>query len=66
MGLVVASLSLMVSAFGVIKLTSPAVDDCGAGKELAFGFGVFVVVAGSFVLAIRLTCQPGAAASIGR
>jgi high-affinity nickel-transport protein len=55
MGLVVSGLSLMVSAFGVMKLWSPAVEAWSAGKELSFGLALVVLLAASFVLALRLT-----------
>jgi len=66
MGLVVSGLSLIVSAFGVAKLASPAVDAWSAGKELSFGMGMVVLIAGSFLLAIRLARQQGAAAPTSR
>lgn len=54
MGLVVSGLSLIVSAFGVAKLASPAVDAWSAGKELSFAMGMVVLIAGSFFLALWL------------
>ncbi|MEW5890996.1 MAG: nickel transporter [Pseudomonadota bacterium] len=54
MGLVVASLSLLVALFGALKYFSPAVDGWSEGKELAFGIGVIFAVASSFLLALRL------------
>lgn len=53
-GLVVASLSLLVSAFGVMKLTVPGIDVWSTGKELSFGVAMVCLVAVSFLLAIRL------------
>lgn len=55
MGLGVAGVSLLVAAFGVMKITTPAVDTWSDGKELMFGAGVVAVIAGSFVSAIWLT-----------
>ena len=54
MGLVVACLSLMVSAFGMMKLCLPAVDTWSEGKEIIFGMGMVIVIAGGFILAIGL------------
>jgi len=58
MGLVVAGVSLLVAAFGVAKLSLPAVDAWSDGKELFFGAAVVTVVAGSFLLAVWLTRGP--------
>ncbi len=55
MSLVVAGVSLLVAAFGLIKLTMPAVDAWSEGKELYFGAAVVMVVAGSFLAAVWLT-----------
>jgi high-affinity nickel-transport protein len=54
MSLVVGGVSLLVAAFGVMKLALPVVDAWSEGKELVFGAGVVVVIAGSFLLAVRL------------
>jgi high-affinity nickel-transport protein len=59
MGLVVAFLSLMVSAFGMMKLCLPAVDAWSEGKEIIFGMGMVIVIAGSFILAIGLARRNG-------
>jgi high-affinity nickel-transport protein len=58
MGLVVSGVSLLVAAFGVAKLISPAVDAWSEGKELIFGFALVAIIAISFVAAVRLTRQP--------
>ncbi len=58
MGLVVSGVSLLVAAFGVAKLISPAVDAWSEGKELMFGFALVAIIAISFVAAVRLTRQP--------
>lgn len=55
MSLVVAGVSLLVAAFGLMKLTVPAVDAWSEGKELYFGAAVVMVVAGSFLMSVRLT-----------
>ncbi len=55
MSLVVASLSLLVAAFGVARLSLPSVDAWSEGKELMFGGAVVAVVACSFLLAVRLS-----------
>lgn len=62
MGLVVGSISLLAAAFGVVRLTLPAVDAWSDGKELIFGVGVIAVVAASFLLAVRLA-EPSTAAA---
>lgn len=54
MGLVVASLSLLVAGFGALKYFSPAVGAWSEGKELALGAGLVVAVAAGFVFALRL------------
>ncbi len=57
MGLVVAGLSLMVGAFGVAKYFFPVVAERSEGRELLFGVMVVAVVAGSFLLALRLAAR---------
>jgi high-affinity nickel-transport protein len=54
MGLVVSGLSLLVGGFGAARYLSPAVDAWSEGRELAFGISVILVIALSFLLAIRL------------
>lgn len=61
MGLVVSGISLLVAAFGLAKLASPAIDAWSEGKELAFGLALVTIVACSFVLALRLTRRPALA-----
>jgi high-affinity nickel-transport protein len=63
MGLVVGGVSLLVAAFGVMKLALPVVDAWSEGKELVFGVGVVIVIAGSFVLAVRLAAPTMATAT---
>jgi high-affinity nickel-transport protein len=58
MGLVVSGVSLLVAAFGVAKMLSPAVDAWSEGKELIFGFSLMAIIALSFVAALRLTRRP--------
>lgn len=55
MSLVVAGISLMVGAFGVMKMSLPEVGHWSDGKELFFGGGVVAIVAGSFLMALWLT-----------
>ena len=55
MSLVVAGVSLLVAAFGLMKLTVPAIDAWSEGKELYFGAAVVMVVAASFLMALWLT-----------
>ena len=55
MGLVVSGVSLLVAAFGAAKMLSPAVDAWSDGKELLFGFLLVVIIAVSFLAAVRLT-----------
>ena len=61
MGLVVSGISLLVAAFGVAKLLSPAVDAWSEGQELGFGFMLVAIIALSFVAAVRLTRRPSLA-----
>jgi high-affinity nickel-transport protein len=55
MSLVIASVSLLVAAFGVVKLALPSIAAWSEGKEMFFGGGVVALVAGSFLLAVWLT-----------
>ncbi len=55
MSLAIASLSLLVAAFGAVKYFSPAVDAWSEGREMLLGLAVIAVVAGSFLLALRLS-----------
>jgi high-affinity nickel-transport protein len=57
MGLVIATLSLGVAAYGVTRFVSPAVADWGDGRELALGLGVLAIVAASY-FAARLARDP--------
>ncbi|MDD5249841.1 MAG: nickel transporter [Rhodocyclaceae bacterium] len=52
MSLVVGGVSLLVGAFGVMKMSLPAIDSWSDGKELFFGGGVIAVIAGSFLMAV--------------
>jgi high-affinity nickel-transport protein len=61
MGLVVSGVSLLVAAFGVARLLSPAVDAWSEGKELLFGFALVAIITLSFIAAVRLTRQPAMA-----
>ncbi|MBS4095870.1 MAG: nickel transporter [Sulfuricella sp.] len=64
MGLVVASLSLLVAGFGIAKYFSPAIDAWSDGKETALGFMLIAVVALSFLFAVRLARPAYATASL--
>ncbi len=66
MSLVVAGVSLLVGIFGVMKLSMPGVDAWSEGKELFLGGGVVVVIAASFLLALRLSRLPCAVAGVTR
>lgn len=61
MSLVVSGISLIVAAFGIVKLASPLVETWSEGKELAFGLALVVVIAASFVLALRLARRAASA-----
>lgn len=61
MGLVVSGISLLVAAFGLARLASPAIDAWSEGRELAFGLALVAVVALSFVAAMRLSRRPALA-----
>lgn len=58
MGLVVAGVSLLVAGFGTAKFFSPAVDAWSDGKELAFGFILVAIIAGSYLFAVRSVRRP--------
>jgi len=58
MSLVVGGVSLLVAAFGLARIVLPAVDAWSEGKDLYFGGSVVVVIAASFLLAVRLTRYP--------
>ena len=60
MGLVVSGLSLLVAAFGVMKLTTPSIDAWSEGKELLFGLTIIALMALSFFVAVRLARGAGA------
>lgn len=54
MGLTVGGLSLLVAGFGFARYASPDVSAWSDGKELAIGLSFVVVIALSFLLALRL------------
>lgn len=58
MSLAVAGVSLLVAAFGVAKISAPAIGAWSNGRELAFGTIVVAVIASSYVLARALAPQP--------
>jgi high-affinity nickel-transport protein len=66
MGLAVATISLLVAAFGAAKYFVPTVDAWSDGKELALGSGVIALVALSFLSARWLGRPRAAAIATGR
>jgi high-affinity nickel-transport protein len=58
MSLAVSGMSLLVAALGIAKQLSPSVDQWSEGKELALGLSVVLVMAGSYLLARRLSPAP--------
>lgn len=54
MGLTVGGLSLLVAGYGLARYASPEVSAWSDGKELSFGLSFAVVIALSFLLALRL------------
>ena len=61
MGLVVSGISLMVAAFALARLLSPAIDEWSDGKELIVGGLLVALIAASFVGAVRLARRPAPA-----
>lgn len=61
MGLVVASLSLLVAALGALKLLQPQAMAWSEGRELQLGMAVLLIIAGSFVTARWLGREPARA-----
>jgi high-affinity nickel-transport protein len=66
MSLVVAGISLLVGAFGVMKLSVPGIDAWSEGKELLFGAAVVTVIGGSYLLALRLSRTRSVVAGLSR
>ena len=58
MGLVVSSISLLVAAFAVGRLLSPAIEAWSDGKELIFGCTLVAMIASAFLLGLRLARRP--------
>jgi high-affinity nickel-transport protein len=58
MSLVVAGISLLVAAFGSMKMAVPGVAAWSEGKELFFGMAVVLLIGGSFAVSVRLTRIP--------
>lgn len=54
MALAVGSMSLLVAAYGLARITWPAVEAWGEGKELLLGIGLIACVLASFLAALRL------------
>jgi len=61
MSMAVSAVSLLVAAFGIGKLVSPAVEGWSEGKELFFGGLVVLIVAVSYLAAQWLAREPLAA-----
>jgi high-affinity nickel-transport protein len=55
MSLAVAAASLLVGAFGLMKLSLPLVDAWSEGKETMLGGALLATIGGSFLLALRLS-----------
>lgn len=66
MSLVVAGISLLVGAFGVMKLSLPDIDAWSEGKELFFGAAVVTIIGVSYLLALRLSRTPSTITSLPR
>lgn len=64
MSLVVAGISLLVGAFGIMKLSLPGIDAWSEGKELFFGAAVVTLIGSSYLLALRLS-RPRSVADLG-
>ncbi len=62
MSLAVSGVSLLVAAFGIAKMSLPAIDAWSEGHELAFGAVVVGVIALSYLLARLLALRPAGAA----
>lgn len=60
MSLAVASVSLLVAAFGLARLALPMVDAWSEGKDLVFGLLVITLVLTSFFVARALARRPQA------
>ena len=54
MGWVVAGTSLLVAGFGLLKLSSPAIETWSEGKELGFGMALVALLGASLLLAMML------------
>jgi high-affinity nickel-transport protein len=55
LSLAVAGVSLLIAAYGVMRIASPVIDTWGEGKELFFGASIMLVIASSYLLAVWLT-----------
>ncbi len=55
LSLAVAGVSLMIAAYGAMKISLPAVDAWSEGKELLFGSAIVGVIAASYAGAVWLT-----------
>lgn len=54
MALAVGGMSLVVAAYGLARISWPAVEAWGEGKELLLGIGLITCVLASFLAALRL------------
>ncbi|WP_374481842.1 nickel transporter [Zoogloea sp.] len=54
MALAVAGMSLLVAAYGLARMLSPALEAWGEGKELTLGAAVVGVIFASFLVGLRL------------
>lgn len=66
MSLVVAGVSLIIAGFGVAKFAVPTIEHWTEGSELTIGAGVIVVIATSYLAAVRLARSRRVAAAAGR
>jgi high-affinity nickel-transport protein len=54
MGMVVAAVSFLVAGLAIARLGAPVLAHWSEGKELVFGASVVLLIAASFMLAMRL------------
>jgi high-affinity nickel-transport protein len=57
MGLAIASLGIGIASLGIARMLSTQAAEALAGAELSMGFGVAIIVATSFAVAMRLARQ---------
>lgn len=61
MALAVGGMSLLVAAYGLLRMSWPALEAWGEGKELLLGLGVMAGVLASFLAALAVARLRGAA-----